>query len=111
MFLQRISPEVFGLRCVASFLDAHRGQAMFIRPAAKRIFLFSLFVVALAISALGQSNKATIVGTTKDPNDALVTGAKVTIINNATGVVREAESGEDGTCLLYTSDAADERSS
>ncbi|MFZ0062184.1 MAG: carboxypeptidase-like regulatory domain-containing protein, partial [Pyrinomonadaceae bacterium] len=70
---------------------------MFIRPAAKRIFLLSLFVVALAISALGQSNKATIVGTTKDPNDALVTGAKVTIINNATGVVREADSGEDGT--------------
>jgi outer membrane receptor protein involved in Fe transport len=70
---------------------------MFIRPAAKRILLLSLFVVALAISALGQSNKATIVGTTKDPNDALVKGAKVTIINNATGVVREAESGDDGT--------------
>lgn len=70
---------------------------MFIRQAAKRIFLLSSVVVVLAVSALGQSNKATIVGTTKDPNDALVTGAKVTIINNATGVVREAESGEDGT--------------
>ena len=73
---------------------------MFIRPAAKRIFLLPLFVVALAISALGQSNKATIVGTTKDPNDALVTGAKVTVINNATGVVREADSGEDGTFTI-----------
>ena len=73
---------------------------MFIRPAAKCIFFLSLFVVALAISALGQSNKATIVGTTKDPNDALVTGAKVTVINNSTGVVREVTSGEDGTFTI-----------
>ena len=64
---------------------------------AKRVFLLALFVLALGITALGQSNKATIVGTTKDPNDALVAGAKITVINNATGVVREADSGEDGT--------------
>jgi hypothetical protein len=67
------------------------------RLPAKRVFLLPLFVVILAASALGQSNKATIVGTTKDPNDALVAGAKVTVINNATGVVREADSGDDGT--------------
>ena len=70
---------------------------MFNRPAAKRILLLALLVVTLCTSALAQSNKATLVGTTKDPNDALVTGAKITVINNATGVVREADSGEDGT--------------
>jgi len=70
---------------------------MFNRPAATRVFLLALFVVTLGTSALGQSNKATLVGTTKDPNDALVAGAKITVINNATGVVREADSGEDGT--------------
>ena len=70
---------------------------MFNRPAAKRILLLALFVVTLCTSALAQSNKATLVGTTKDPNDALVTGAKITVINNATGVVRETDSGEDGT--------------
>ena len=66
-------------------------------PAAKRIFLLTLLVVTLGTSALGQSNKATLVGTTKDPNDALVAAAKITVINNATGVVREADSGDDGT--------------
>lgn len=70
---------------------------MFNRSAATRVFLLALFVVTLSTFALGQSNQATLVGTTKDPNDALVAGAKVTVINNATGVVREADSGNDGT--------------
>jgi carboxypeptidase family protein len=58
-----------------------------------------LVVLASGISAFAQSNKATIVGTVKDPNDALVTGAKVTAINVATAEAREVESGAEG---LYT---------
>ena len=73
---------------------------MFNRTTAKRVFLLALFLVTVGTSVLGQSNKATIVGTTKDPNDALVAGAKITVINNATGVVREAESGDDGTFTI-----------
>lgn len=70
------------------------------RLVAKRVFLLALFVFALGTTVLGQSNKATIVGTTKDPNDALVAGAKITVINTATGEVREAESGDDGTFTI-----------
>ena len=73
---------------------------MFNRTTAKRVFLLALFLVTVGTAVLGQSNKATIVGTTKDPNDALVAGAKITVINNATGVVREAESGDDGTFTI-----------
>ena len=73
---------------------------MFNRTTAKRVFLLALFLVTVGTSVLGQSNKATIVGTTKDPNDALVAGAKITVINNATGVVREAESSDDGTFTI-----------
>ncbi|HKY27788.1 MAG TPA: TonB-dependent receptor [Pyrinomonadaceae bacterium] len=58
-----------------------------------------LIVLAIGVAAFAQSNKATIVGTVKDPNDALVTGAKVTAINTSTSEVREAESSEEG---VYT---------
>ncbi len=67
------------------------------RSAANRTFFLALFVLTIAAAAFGQTNKATIVGTTKDPNDALVTGAKITVTNNATGVVRETESSSEGT--------------
>ena len=67
------------------------------RSAANQTFFLALFVLTIAAAAFGQTNKATIVGTTKDPNDALVTGAKITVTNNATGVVRETESSGEGT--------------
>ncbi|HEX8144860.1 MAG TPA: carboxypeptidase-like regulatory domain-containing protein [Pyrinomonadaceae bacterium] len=56
-----------------------------------------LLLAALALPASAQNNKGTIVGTVTDPNGALVAGAKVTVINNATGVTRDATSSEDGT--------------
>src|ERR671914_2047545 len=58
-----------------------------------------LVVLAFGISAFAQSNKGTIVGSVKDPNDALVTGAKVTATNTATGEVRESASSDEG---IYT---------
>lgn len=56
----------------------------------------SLAIVIFVSAAMGQSNKGAIVGTVKDPNDALVTKAKVTIISLKTGEVRETDTGEDG---------------
>lgn len=58
-----------------------------------------LVLLTIGIPAFAQSNKGTIVGTVKDPNDALVAGAKVTAINVATADVREVESSEEG---VYT---------
>lgn len=60
-------------------------------PAAVQIFLLALLILTVGLSALAQSNKATIVGTVRDPNEALVTGAKVTVTNLATGEPRGAE--------------------
>jgi len=57
-------------------------------------------ILAMGISALAQSNKGTVVGTVKDPNDALVTTAKVTVLNTATGESREATTGDDGTYVV-----------
>jgi hypothetical protein len=64
---------------------------------AARFLALGLMIVGLAIAALAQSNKGTVLGTVKDPNDALVTQAKVTVHNIATGENRDATTGDDGT--------------
>ena len=64
--------------------------------AAQFTFL-GLMILVLGISAVAQSNKGTVVGTVKDPQDALVTNAKVTVVNSATGEKRDATTGDDGT--------------
>jgi len=56
-----------------------------------------LLIVAFAISAAAQSNKGAIVGTVKDPNDALVANAQVKVTSVKTGEVRTADTTEDGT--------------
>ena len=72
----------------------------------RKLQLFTQFcalltlVLSLAISISAQSNKGSIVGTVKDPNDALVSGAKATITNAANGEVREATSGDEGTFVV-----------
>src|SRR5215467_12532460 len=62
-----------------------------------QLFLFVLLTVSCAISALAQNNKGAIVGTVKDPNDALVAKAQVKVTSVKTGEVRTAETGDDGT--------------
>src|SRR5215813_13639465 len=62
-----------------------------------QLFLLVLLTAACAISALAQNNKGAIVGTVKDPNDALVTKAQIKVTSVKTGEVRTAESGDDGT--------------
>jgi len=51
----------------------------------------------IATSALAQNNKGSIVGTVKDPNDALVANAQVKVTSTKTGEVRTAETTDDGT--------------
>src|SRR6188474_3695859 len=60
-------------------------------------FLFALIIAICAVSALAQNNKGAIVGTVKDPNDALVSKAQVKVTSVKTGEVREAETSDDGT--------------
>ena len=61
-----------------------------------RILAILVLILGICAAGVAQSNKATILGTVKDPNDALVKGAKVTVINTATGEVRETTSADDG---------------
>ncbi len=58
------------------------------------IFLFSL----TALSAVAQSTgSATLRGTIKDPQGAIIRGATVTLVNERTKEERSAKSSEDGT--------------
>jgi hypothetical protein len=64
-------------------------------------FLFAIFAVFISsAAAMAQSNKGTIIGTVRDPNDALVIQAKIKVTSVKTAEVREAESGEDGTYTI-----------
>ncbi|HZI58820.1 MAG TPA: TonB-dependent receptor, partial [Verrucomicrobiae bacterium] len=58
-----------------------------------------LMGVLLAIPASAQVAGGTISGTVKDPSGAVVTGASITITNEATGVARNVAANTDG---LYT---------
>src|SRR5260370_19146836 len=61
-----------------------------------RMALVLVSVLAIVFTVQAQSNKATSGGTVRDPNDALVKGAKATVTNVATGDLREATSGDLG---------------
>jgi hypothetical protein len=65
-----------------------------------------LLVLSLLIasSAHAQSNKGAIVGTVKDPNDALVANAQVKVTSTKTGEVRTAESNDEGTFTITNLD-------
>src|SRR5215213_2106027 len=62
-----------------------------------RASLLGLLIVTFAVSALAQNNKGAIVGTVKDPNDALVSKAQVKVTSQKTGEVRSADTSDDGT--------------
>src|SRR5215470_8921039 len=62
-----------------------------------QLFLLPLLIVTFAISAAAQNNKGAIVGTVKDPNDALVSKAQVKVTSAKTGEVRATDTGDDGT--------------
>ena len=56
-----------------------------------------LLALMISSSAMAQNNKGAIVGTVKDPNDALVANAQVKVTSLKTGEVRTADTSEDGT--------------
>lgn len=49
-----------------------------------------------AVSAFGQSDTGTLLGTVVDPSQAVVPGATVTLRNTATGKVATAKTDKDG---------------
>ncbi|HSL54010.1 MAG TPA: TonB-dependent receptor [Pyrinomonadaceae bacterium] len=69
------------------------------KPAASsaQLLLLALFIITAAVSAVAQSNKGAIVGTVKDPNDALVAKAQVKVTSVKTGEVRTTDTSDDGT--------------
>src|SRR5689334_4283471 len=64
------------------------------------LFLLVLVAACCAISAFAQNNKGAIVGTVRDPNDALVSKAQVKVTSVKTGEVRTAETSDDGTFTI-----------
>src|SRR5262245_37363632 len=66
-------------------------------------FLLALTVLALVINtalpALAQNPTGSIRGVVTDPQGGVVTNAKITVKNKATGEVRNADTGGDG---IYT---------
>ncbi len=65
----------------------------------KTVFLYSMLFLCFIVfsgTVLAQSNKGSIIGTVKDPNEAIVPNAKVTVTNNANGEIRETTSNDSG---------------
>src|ERR1051325_2436657 len=65
-----------------------------------RIFVRTLVLSAIAVLAVGAAaqspNNATIIVNVVDPNDAIVKDAKISVVNTATGDLRDAVSDSDG---------------
>jgi hypothetical protein len=62
----------------------------------KRLSLVASFVLLLAVPALAQRSTATIRGVVSDPTNAVVSGAKVTIRNEDTGLSRSGTTNSSG---------------
>jgi len=75
------------------------------KPRISKTPLFALLVVLIcAFAAPAQNNKGAIVGTVRDPNDALVTTAKIKVTNAKNGEVREADTSGEGTYTVTNLD-------
>lgn len=62
-----------------------------------RLFAALALMLWLTAAAFGQGTTGNISGTVTDPNGAVVPGAAVKVINNATNQSRESTTGGDGT--------------
>lgn len=60
-----------------------------------RLSILSFAFAALALTAAAQNN-ATLQGTVTDPSGAAVPGATVTLMNQATGTVRQTQTTNTG---------------
>jgi len=61
-----------------------------------RWLICCLSCLVLSLAAVAQLPTSTLNGTVTDPQGAVVAGAKVVIINAATGASRETATGSDG---------------
>ena len=68
-------------------------------PTAIRLLILIVFV-SLATSATAQTHRATVRGTITDASEAVIPGAKVTIVNSATNESRDAVSDYDGAYTI-----------
>src|SRR5919205_616335 len=67
----------------------------------KRMSHLIALITLSACAVLAQSpNTASIIVTVVDQNGAVVNGAKVSVVNTATGATREATSGDEGTATV-----------
>ncbi len=64
------------------------------------LLLFALSVFIAAPVAAQSPNTATMIVTVVDQSGAVVKDAKITVVNTATGALREAVSGEDGSATI-----------
>src|SRR5258707_15736657 len=62
----------------------------------KRLSLVASLVLLLAVPAMAQRSTATIRGVASDPTNAVVSGAKVSIKNEATGLSRSGTTNSSG---------------
>jgi hypothetical protein len=67
------------------------------RKPSVQLLLLALLILTSAVSTVAQNNKGAIVGTVKDPNDALVAKAQVKVTSTKTGEVRTTDTSDDGT--------------
>src|SRR3984893_4622643 len=71
---------------------------------ARRAFTLAFFIFSVLISAASlqaqSPNTATMIVVVVDQNGAVVKDAKVSVVNAATGAVREAVSGSDGSATI-----------
>ena len=67
-----------------------------------RLLLFLVAVFAFAAVHIGAQspNTATMIVTVVDQNDAVVAGADISVVNTATGAVRDAVSGGEGSATI-----------
>src|ERR1700752_3590005 len=86
----------------------NRGAAMGTSRQKPFIAMFLILLMAAfslpGASAVAQSSKGILVGAVTDPAGALLSEAKIKIVNKATGVERDTVSSGDG---LYRLDAVD----
>jgi len=68
--------------------------------AVAQLFLLALLTSLFAGSAFSQNNKGAIVGTVKDPNDALVAKAQIKVTSVKTGEVRNTDTTDEGTFIV-----------
>ncbi|HEX5081379.1 MAG TPA: TonB-dependent receptor, partial [Blastocatellia bacterium] len=62
--------------------------------------LIALFVIIAGLARAQSPNTATLIVTVSDQAGAVVKGARVSAVNNATGAAREAVSGSDGGATI-----------